>query len=479
MLSKRKYRYVAALSAMLVAGFVVTSLVSYFVAHDSIARQVSESTLPLTSDNIYSEIQRDILRPIFISSLMAQDTFLRDWTIRGEQNASQIQRYLTAIQTRYETVTAFYVSERTRRYYHPSGILRTVTDDDPQDQWYKRVRTMKDDYEVNVDWDTADPTRLTVFVNYRVYDYTGGYLGAAGVGLSVSDVRHLIEAYQKRYGRRIFFVDREGNVTLRAVGSNLAESLRDDPDLAPVATKILTSPSGTIEYQRNGDTVYLNSRLIPDFGWYLIVEEPEGRTASGIQSALIWNLAICLAVTLVVVALANLIIGRYQNQLEEMATTDKLTGVANRHAFEIVLDYMLRNARRMESPLAVAMVDIDHFKLVNDRLGHFAGDKVLQTIARIMKENLRGSDSICRWGGEEFLIVLPDCDLNQAQTITDNIRREIENTPVLTGKGEARVTISMGVGQLSKSEHLDDLIRRTDEALYRAKAAGRNRVEPA
>lgn len=131
-------------------------MTSYFVARDSITAQISEETLPLTSDNVYSEIQRDLLRPVLISSLMASDTFLRGRALDGETEPEQIRQYLAEIQERYDTITAFFVSDTTRNYYHPTGILEQVDISTPEDAWYARVREMREPYEINVDSDTAD-----------------------------------------------------------------------------------------------------------------------------------------------------------------------------------------------------------------------------------------------------------------------------------------------------------------------------------
>lgn len=111
---RQRFRFLGPLAVLLLTGFVSTSLVSYHVARGSLSKQIKESTLPLTSDNIYSEIQQDLLRPIFIASLMAQDTFLRDWAISGESDAQAIIRYLKEIQMRYCAETAFFVSEKNR-----------------------------------------------------------------------------------------------------------------------------------------------------------------------------------------------------------------------------------------------------------------------------------------------------------------------------------------------------------------------------
>src|SRR5450830_1188247 len=123
-----RFRLLAWLGILLVTGFVTTIAASYIVSRDAIRQSVVEQALPLTSDNIYSEIQKDILRPVFISSLMASDTFLRDWIINGEQDKNQIARYLKQVKDKYHTITSFLVSENTRHYYYAGGLLKTVSE---------------------------------------------------------------------------------------------------------------------------------------------------------------------------------------------------------------------------------------------------------------------------------------------------------------------------------------------------------------
>ncbi|MCP4320420.1 MAG: hypothetical protein GY951_18265 [Psychromonas sp.] len=137
---QRKIRFVLLLGTLLIFGFLFTSFVSYFTAHQSITTQVAKTTLPLTSDNIYSEIQRDLLRPIFITSMMAKDTFVRDWVLDGEQDEMAIIRYLKEIQLHYSTITSFFVSEKSHKYYHSSGLLKSVNELDKQDEWYFRIQ---------------------------------------------------------------------------------------------------------------------------------------------------------------------------------------------------------------------------------------------------------------------------------------------------------------------------------------------------
>lgn len=463
-------------------GFLAVSLAGYFVSAGQIRHGITSQHLPLTGDNIYSELQKDLFRPIFISSFMASDTFLRDWTIAGEHNPTQITRFLHEIKARYGTVTSFFISERTRTYYHADGILKRVDPDEPRDMWYFRVREMQEPYEINVDPDLANRDTMTIFINYRVFDYEGGFLGATGVGLTVDTVRHLIESYEKRFSRRIFFVDAQGRITLASPAmDSRKEGIRDLPGLAEVADEILMRGPRpySLQYTLDGSVVQVNARFIPEFGWHLVVEQTEDPSLLPLRRVLWGSLAMSLLITLVVLAMVRYTVGFFQARLEKMATTDKLTGLLNRGAMEIIFAHIARDLLRTPRPLSAMMMDIDHFKAVNDRYGHLAGDEVLRRTVDLARHGLRTSDALGRWGGEEFLALLRDCTLEDAVTVAEKIRREVAAALFLPGEGGLTLTVSMGVAQMAPGETLDSLLARLDAALYRAKEGGRNRVDRA
>lgn len=480
MLPQRKLYFGIALSSVLLLGFVATSVISYFVAQESLNTRIAEETLPLTSDNIYSEIEQDLLRSVLISSLMAHDTFLRDWTRKGEQTPVEVLRYLQQIQRKYDTTTAFFVSEQTRYYYHPDGVLARVEDDDPKDAWYSRVRAMNDPYEINVDSDTADRQRLTIFVNYRVTGDDGEFLGATGIGLSVSSVADLIEQYQQRYGREIFFVDQNGRVALNGEGFEGPASLRERDGIQRVATQILTSPSVATDYRHpDGHTVYLNSRLIPELGWYLIVQQSKSAAEQRILGTLMLNVGIALAISALVGVTGWFTVRGYQSRLEEMASTDKLTGGASRQVFDVIFDHVTRIARRHRTSVSLLAIDIDGFKPINDEHGHAAGDAVLRALGGIFRERLRETDTLCRWGGDEFVVLLADCERADAHRIAEDIRASVADREIHHGTGVIHVTLSIGVTQYRAGEDLSSLTARADRALYQSKNAGRNAVSDA
>ena len=134
-------------------------------------------------------------------------------------------------------------------------------------------------------------------------------------------------------------------------------------------------------------------------------------------------------------------------------------------------------AKRGEYPLSVAMIDLDHFKVVNDSYGHPFGDKVLKLVAAKMSEITRKKDLLGRYGGEEFLIVFPECGGEQARRILERLRENMEAHIIHTPKsGEIQVTLSAGIAELEESDGVEELIRRADKALYHAKNIGRNKV---
>ena len=187
---------------------------------------------------------------------------------------------------------------------------------------------------------------------------------------------------------------------------------------------------------------------------------------------------------------ARLLVGKRILELQEelvsareamrhAATHDSLTGLMNRGEILGMLERELERARRERVPVGVILGDIDHFKNVNDTLGHLFGDEALREIGRRLQSQLRVYDGVGRYGGEEFLMVLPNCDLTNALLRANEVREVVASTPVLCSGVERSITMSMGVtvsNSIGKNE-VEELLNRADAALYKAKDNGRNRIE--
>ncbi len=158
------------------------------------------------------------------------------------------------------------------------------------------------------------------------------------------------------------------------------------------------------------------------------------------------------------------------------ANTDALTGIYNRRAFNQKLTEYLRESKK---PFSIIMVDIDHFKKLNDQYGHLTGDKVLKFIATLIGKNIRGQDYLARFGGEEFVILLPDTTLDSALCVANNIRSYLADQALYDSSNNmqlGRITLSMGVASRHEKDNSDKLIERADKCLYLAKSQGRNKA---
>ena len=165
---------------------------------------------------------------------------------------------------------------------------------------------------------------------------------------------------------------------------------------------------------------------------------------------------------------------QHKNELlAALATTDELTGLSNRHQLETVLLSEMERSSRYQQPLTMVMLDLDHFKLVNDNWGHATGDEVLKKTAQVLRGQVRGPDSLFRWGGEEFVVLAPHTKLEGGIQLAEKIRLALAEAPFPT---VGRVTGSLGVAEWTPSESREQWFKKTDHALYRAKSSGRNRV---
>jgi diguanylate cyclase len=182
---------------------------------------------------------------------------------------------------------------------------------------------------------------------------------------------------------------------------------------------------------------------------------------------------VSLAMTIVIVNIFQSIIRELQGLLLELAITDPLTGAFNRRQMESRLAESIAIARRGGRPASALLIDIDHFKRVNDELGHEAGDDVLKGLVRLVKDRSRQIDLMFRMGGEEFVLLLPATGEAEAARLAEELRATIAAAPLL---GSHAVTVSIGVAELRVDDDRDSWIKRADDALYAAKNGGRNRV---
>lgn len=240
---------------------------------------------------------------------------------------------------------------------------------------------------------------------------------------------------------------------------------------------ILTSPL-------NGWAVKVALSLAPaclyvalDWGWrHATPWHPiDASTLAQLHS---FNLVATMAILGMLTVLYVTLIQETERRLHEAATTDSLTGLLNRRSMQEALHMAVARGKRQQHPLTVIMVDIDHFKALNDGWGHALGDEALQAVAQVLKGGLREVDHVARWGGEEFLIVLPVTSLEAAQPVAERLRQAVADLHIRAPIDGTRIPLSvtLGLSHILLDEAPDQAIQRADAALYEGKALGRNRV---
>jgi len=460
-----KFKLLAALSLILLAAFITTSLVNYNITRDSVREELLNSSLPLTGKNIYSEIHSALMRPILVSSSMANDTFLKDWVLSGEKDTRKLTKYLKGLKDKYGFLTTFFVSAATDYYYYQDGVLKKIGPRDAHDVWFYSFLRKGHEYELTVDTNEAENNKLTIFINFRVEDEHGRLLGVTGVGVNMDRAAALLQQARERYHRNVYLVDQDGLMQVHSDTSLIKHKyITETPGIRTVAKDILHHRDGSInfEYDLGKEHILLSTHFIPEFDWHLIVEQEESGALVTARNNLIRTIAIGLIASILIIVLCAVTVNHFQSRLEHMAKSDPLTGAANRRALEDRFAIASYKADRYGSPFSVILIDLDAFKEINDRHGHIEGDNILRAVSQRILSTIRPSDLLARWGGDEFMIML-DGKSFEAETLAKRARVALEEDARIP------VTFSCGIAEFREGDSLNGLARRADKAMYEAK----------
>ncbi|CCO25374.1 sensor domain-containing diguanylate cyclase [Maridesulfovibrio hydrothermalis] len=477
-----RVKLILVLTAILVGAFISLSVFNYNVSRQNARDEMLNSALPLTRDNIYSEIQAGLMRPLFVSSLMANDTFLKDWTKSGETDVLQIMRYLDEIKNKYGFFSSFFVSAKSGKYFYSQGILKVISPRDSRDDWFYKFINSNAAYDLNVDNNEADKNILTIFINHRVEDKDGNLLGVTGVGLKMDNVSKLLKSFSEKYSKMIFLVDPQGTVQAHHEVYQIEHTnIKDVPGLSEIADQVLATvynDPATYECVVDGEKILLTARYIPELEWFLIVEQRESEMLQSARGNFQRTLIIGGLATVLIVILSIFTVNYFQLRLEKQANTDELTGVANRRAFEIRVGDAINTFFKTGKLFSIILLDVDCFKQVNDLYGHIEGDAALKKISTLITGAIREIDMCARWGGDEFIILVAG-DGEQAVAIAERIRSSVDSSHCCekcAKTEDVKITVSCGVAQYAEGDSLDSLTRRADQAMYESKKQGRNVV---
>ncbi|WP_321470473.1 sensor domain-containing diguanylate cyclase [Halarcobacter sp.] len=476
MIIKSKYKIVFIITTLLIILSVSISVINYVVSLNNAQSQLKNQSLPLSLDNIYTDIQKSIIQPYLVSSLMANDTFVQDWLINEEKNSDKIVRYLEAIKNKYNMFNTFLVSDKTKMYYTQNGFIEKIDKTNKNNKWYFDFKNIEEKHEINLDFNEHLSNNLIMFINYKIFDHNYHFLGATGVALKISYIDDLLKSFRFKHKFIVTFFNENGKIVLSERNINKHKNIGEYEVLKNYKELILSKKPNTIEYERDGHKYILNTKYISELNLYLTVEANLDDFTQDVQKVFYFNLFGSISITFIISLFIFFLIKNYSKKLEYLSTYDSLTKIHNRRTFEEKLSAQILLQKRRENDIGLVFLDIDNFKNINDKLGHQKGDVVLKRIATILNENIRQTDLIARWGGEEFIIALIDSSLEDSKIICEKLRKSIEEDLELTNLCSYNVTASFGLTMVNSTDTKENLLLRVDNAMYKSKNEGKNRI---
>ncbi|MGS2721710.1 sensor domain-containing diguanylate cyclase [Paraglaciecola aestuariivivens] len=417
-------------------------------------------------------IIEEVLKPLFIAETVARASPLKLILDLGVPDEKALVLKLQDLASEFDMVF-FAASEKTLKQYNSDGTIFPL---EPEKvEWYFRAKEM----DQNVFAAIGNKENIHIYFDIKIFNKKQEFVGFIGVGRTLQSFMQSFEKIKSRLNYDFVFVNQNDDIVLSSDATLVADgkSIKKLQDLpwfkvltdtqqskAPLADNLLVKLDGEDLLIARADLKALNWQL------YLV----NSLNARQNNSLLAF---IELTLYIVVLLLLGLVIGYFllaylQNEFANKHQNDPLTKLPNRAH----LDWRFQQIISEEKPLCAVMVDIDHFKKINDTYGHVVGDQILVAFAELLKSLLRSADVIGRWGGEEFLMLLPDTKLNTAFDVADRARKVIALHAFQAGDKTLYITASFGVAFEKQPKNLEKLIEQADTALYFSKAKGRNAV---
>lgn len=474
---KRKIKINILVCVIILAGFSSVGAISYYT-YSKIIKDDIKNISKLTSTNIYSEICNQLTKPIFVGLTMANDSFVKDWLKGEKENVSsleyqkKIEDYLNSLKVKYNYNSVFLVSENTKNYYHFKGINKVISKNNAHDQWYYDYIKSNLTYELDVDVDEANHNKLSVFINCRIDDDKGQFLGVTGVGLELNKVQDLLMRYRDDFQLEAALFDRNGVVQVHSNSELIQKNnVFDNKTLEDNKAAILSNKDSITIYQYKDKESegYMIVKYIEDLDWYLLIKKDTSVLVRSFESFLLKDFIIFFAVLALIIIIINNLTKNNDKRLLRMAKTDVLTSLTNRRGFDEALEKIIHNTKDVDNCF-VFIFDIDNLKKINDIHGHLAGDDIICHVGNKVQKYLNKNGEVFRWGGDEFSGFV-FCKKEELDEILNNIFGAIRNS---SDYKKYNASISMGITELLKSDSIDDILKRADSALYQAKDSGKN-----
>ena len=464
-------RYIAVIFFVTIVTVILTS---YFTLKDVINshnKQVQSAVTPL-----FSLVTSEILRPLNVATFMAKNQFVIDYAEQEEIDKSYLVSYLEEVAKSYNMM-AFIALEKHDTMIDSNSKEGTL--DSENVEWFHRLKNLPGDQFTDI----GNAENPHLYFDNKIRNSKGEFIGFTGVALDLKYFANKFQEYNERFGFELYFVDSNNIITLSSNNimksqshhrTDLITRLSDLPWHQSLIQNNHADSNLSSEVMYTTDEGLLISQMpIQELNWRMFIVSPPAAEQSAYWKVFIGRFMLFFIIVIIFYMALLTIIKYLKSRLIKHAETDHLTQLPNRSHIHWRFDDIAKNNQN----LCLVLADIDNFKNINDTYGHLVGDDVLRIISEQLSQTLRKIDVVGRWGGEEFVMLLPETSAEQALIIVERIRKNIAaiSFPISTTSGSFSTTISFGISESPiKNQNIENYIQGADKALHQAKSNGRN-----
>ncbi len=464
-------RYIAVTFFVTIITVILTSFLTFKEIINSHNKQQHSAIIPL-----FSLVTSEIIRPLSVASFMADNQFIIDYASGDKIEKEYLVNYLKRIATSYNML-AFIALEK-HDLMIDSNAKETMLNSESA-EWFHRLKVLPGSQFTDIG--NADDPHL--YFDNKILNKNNEFIGFTGVAIDLNHFAATFQEFTDSFGFELFFVDNNNVITLTSNDIMKTESHhRKDAmtrldDLPWFKALIQSNPMDSnltdeVMYTTQ-DGVLISQMPIKELNWRMFIVSPPASEQNEYWRIFVGRFIIFFFISIIFYVVLLNIIAYFKSKLVKDSETDYLTQLPNRSH----IHWRFEDMAQANDSICVVLADIDNFKKINDTYGHLVGDDVLQVISEQLTQTLRHVDVVGRWGGEEFIMLLPDTTAQQAQIIVERIREKIAaiSFPLSSTSDSFSTTVSFGICQLPvKNNTIKDYISCADKALYQAKDNGRN-----
>lgn len=417
---------------------------------------------------VFSLVNEELLTPLNIAKTLGKTEYFNDLMDTAEIDEKALVAQLNKLEKNLN-LTFFVASEKARKQYLSNG--RVIELIEGKVFWYFEALAQNKDLFA----DLGQVGDVHLYFDIKIYNENKENLGFVGVGKPLKAFLETFEEYKQLYGYDFLFVDDTNQILL----TSFADLVVKDEHIPRLEEQSWFPQSkGQVSFDNLlitvGQEEYLISEIsIDELDWKLLLLVPMHARQAKITKTFIANIGMAVSLVLLLFIAVFYLLLIYKRRLEKNSELDPLSGLPNR----TFIQKQFYKLRRQNANLCLVMIDLDHFKRINDTYGHNAGDTAIQQTANVLSSELREKDILGRWGGEEFVMLLPTSNEEMGMTIAQRACEKLANYDLEYENNKLSVTASFGVTYGKSSEQFSKLLANADMALYEAKSKGRNRVE--